>query len=310
MKTVVCGQCQQTIPMNSAFQIQQNTFCESCAQSRLKETGAQAVKQGDIIKMIDPSICTRCNTDYGSSTLSVVGGGIPVCHTCEMQMRNYPFPAWIKSTLLVLLIIAAMVFVRNLRFFSGYINMIHGARAMESSRPTEAAAYFMRASEYIPEHKELQATSQYIKGISLMSEDRSTEALVCLQKASSVFASNEGFQQMLTSAEIGASYDNKDYDGFAAKAKAYAHKKSADSTAAAQYASALACQYAVSGDPKLKQAALQELKHAESLTKPDDPVFQEYQQRILFRLETRQILNRKQFYQQYPQGWKPAGGQS
>jgi hypothetical protein len=308
MKTVVCEHCQQAIPMNSAFRIRQNTFCESCIKSGVTGIEAQALKQGDIIKMIDPSICTRCQTDYGSSTLPVLGGGIPVCHTCEEQMRNYPFPAWIKGTLLALLLIAALVFVRNLRFFSGYINMIHGERAMASSLLTEAAAYYTRASEYVPENKELLAASQFIKGISLIKEDRSIEALACLQKVSSSLADNEVFRQMLSYAEIGAAFDNKDYAGFAAKAKAYAQKNPKDTTAAAQYASALACQYAVSGDPKLKQAALQELKHAESLAKPGDPDFQEYQQRILFRLDTRQILNNKQFYQQYPQGWKPAGG--
>jgi hypothetical protein len=71
-------------------------------------------------------------------------------------------------------------------------------------------------------------------------------------------------------------------------------------------ASAYACKYAVTGNEQFKQQSLEFLKKAKIISEQQGRLndFEEYEDRILHRLETREIISRKEFIQKFPNGWK------
>ena len=68
-------------------------------------------------------------------------------------------------------------------------------------------------------------------------------------------------------------------------------------------ASAHACKYAVTGDEKHKKEAMRFLDEAAKL--PQTPEFAKSRERMLYRLHSRKIIDRKEFEKQFPNGWKP-----
>ena len=68
-------------------------------------------------------------------------------------------------------------------------------------------------------------------------------------------------------------------------------------------ASAYACKYAVTGDEQFKEESLKKLEEARSVA-GNNEVFEEYQQRILHRLYTREIIKRDEFIKRFPNGWE------
>ena len=72
-------------------------------------------------------------------------------------------------------------------------------------------------------------------------------------------------------------------------------------------ASAHAAKYAATGDPDHKQKALEFLDQAAAKqgNSPDlQEYLQEYQPRIRYRLQTREIIDKKEYDRRFPQGWK------
>ncbi len=95
------------------------------------------------------------------------------------------------------------------------------------------------------------------------------------------------------------------FDAFLRLALVMYQSDPAQARSAATVASASACKYAVTGSDSLKQKSLEYLQKARELSHPDDLDFREYEQRILYRLYAREVITSKQFYEKFPDGWKP-----
>ncbi|HEY1600129.1 MAG TPA: hypothetical protein VGG64_11030, partial [Pirellulales bacterium] len=73
--------------------------------------------------------------------------------------------------------------------------------------------------------------------------------------------------------------------------------------AKASVASALACQYAATGEEGFAREASDTLTEAQSVAGTDTAEFANYEDRIRFRLATRQIVNSAEFERRFPKGW-------
>jgi len=105
----------------------------------------------------------------------------------------------------------------------------------------------------------------------------------------------------------GAAFENKDYDGFLAIAQRQSKQYPGPETAG-EVASALACKYAVTGDPSYKKQSEEMLQVAEqgSQQSPDAKKgFEEYAERIRYRLETRQIISKTEYDQKFRRAQAP-----
>jgi len=102
----------------------------------------------------------------------------------------------------------------------------------------------------------------------------------------------------------GAAFERKDYDAFLALAEKL-WKEDPSASTASQLASALACKYAVTGDMAYRKQSEDMLQKAEREAKADPEAmknFQEYSERIRYRLNSRQIIDTQEYDRRFRGG--------
>jgi tetratricopeptide (TPR) repeat protein len=173
--------------------------------------------------------------------------------------------------------------------------------AMQEGDIDRAAALIADAADHVPESGDLRLHADYLQGISLLQQDKCDEALAHFQHCQQL-PPTSGIHSLTTQAEIGAAFNKKDYDRFLEKAQELLQQTPQDRTAVAVVASAYACKYAVTGDRQFYDKAMEMLQKADGLKNESDD--STYSERILHRLESREIIDRKEFEKRFPHGWK------
>jgi len=260
-------------------------------------------------QQIDPTICAGCGLDNGDAEF-VRLGPLPVCSACEALFRNRPFPIWIKAALVGMIILVVSTFVWNSRFMSAYYELKCFESAMSAGDTQRGAAYFASLSRRIPENKDLQAYRAFYEGILLLNQDKSAEALELLESCRGRIDEESGLDILIRNAKVGVAFDRGDYDEFLRLAQELSGLNQDDPIYAGQLASAYACKYAETQDEQYKVKSLIALEQARMMTSMNpeyEAYHDEYAQRILHRLHTREIIDRDEFHKRYPNGWTKEG---
>jgi hypothetical protein len=139
-----------------------------------------------------------------------------------------------------------------------------------------------------------------------LSQDKSKEALAAFLASKSKLPKGYPVEDLICRAEILVAFDNKDYDKFIKLALEDKNKHPENYSSAAQLSSAYSCKYAVTGDNSYKEKSLSELEKARQLlkTEKEKKSFEEHKPRILYRIESREIITRQEFQKRFPNGWK------
>ena len=214
-------------------------------------------------------------------------------------MRNWPYPTWIKTSFVLLLLLAVGAFAYNLRFFKAYVHTLRGNRTASFA---EGRNHALAAAALVPESRPLEDQADLFRAIDFMQQDKSAEALALLKLLQSR-NHDPRLAPLIFEAEMGVAFDRQDYDAFLAKAREKAERTPGDIMAKASVASALACKYAATGDQRFAREAADALTEAQGLAGADTPEFADYEDRIRFRLATRQIVNSAEFDRRFPKGW-------
>lgn len=301
MKHVVCEQCGKNVPLNETFMAFGRGLCQPCTEEDFARHDQLEFKDDSVVRRHDPTICVECGKDHGSEELPLLMK-LPVCEECGFKYRHRPYPGWLKASFIGLLVLLAVACARNYRFFAAYVEMRQSQRAFAEHDLDKAAALMTQASGHVPENRELESMASLYAGLHLLMNDRATEAVPLLQKARNLVRNNPGLERLLDSAEAGAAFEEKDYDKFLAKALEITKKAGADWQAIAQVASAYACKYAVTGDELFKKQSLEFLDKAGKQIGADHPDFKEYESRIRHRLQSREIISRREYNKRFPGG--------
>lgn len=134
--------------------------------------------------------------------------------------------------------------------------------------------------------------------VAKLVEQKETEkALQTLQSAEQLYPEWPGFKEEERGIRVGSAFDKKDYDTFLQLSEAYSKDFPESSEAVAGVASALACKYAVTGQDTYRQRSEEILEKARSLahSAEDTKAFQEYAERIRYRLKSRQIIDKPEY---------------
>lgn len=298
MRKTACVKCASETPLGETYSVfGNNPLCEPCANEDLAGRDLNKLAPGTVVRNTDPTICSRCGTDWGSGDLETAGRA-PLCSQCLAFVRKYPFPAWIKIAAAAVVALVALAFVLNARYFQAFLEIRAAGRLLEARKLDEAAATMSAAAARVPGSSDLASVASFYRGISLLSHDKSLEAEKALMAAQPVFGSEPGFQRVLLSARIGASFDRRDYDTFLQRALELMKLEPQSSQVVAGVASAYACKYAVTGSEEFKVASLDYLERARKLARPEDD-YEEYAARIRHRLESREILTRDQYQKRF-----------
>jgi hypothetical protein len=295
--------------MNEAFSLAERTLCRTCLEEFL--SGSEQGQSTDgIAQLVDPTICVHCAADAGNEEWPTLAT-LPACTTCSSFFRNRPYPRWLKLSSAIFLCVAVGAFIYNLRFFMAYVDLLAANRAMEAGQVEQALPRWESAAARLPEMPELTVIPNLLNAQRLVSESKYDEAMALLD-AARPYAGSE-FSQVFRQTELGArsgkAFDAKDYDAFLKLSQEAAAMAPEQPYFVASVASAYACKYAVTGNDKFREESLKHLEQAKSLVGAEDEAFRDYENRILHRLHTREIITSEQFAKQFPNGWKAEGTQ-
>jgi hypothetical protein len=144
----------------------------------------------------------------------------------------------------------------------------------------------------------LDAYDKVQRASKLVDERQEEEAATLMHQASDEYPQAPELAASARTLDAGAAFDRKDYDGFLRISQDIWEKNPEDPAAAGAVASALACKYAVTGNPEFRKQAEQTLEKARALAQrsPEDKAsFEEYAERIRYRLESREIIDKAEY---------------
>jgi hypothetical protein len=147
----------------------------------------------------------------------------------------------------------------------------------------------------------------------LLNRDEPAEALVLLESCRGKVYDDSDLDALIVYAKAGIAFDSGDYDEFVRRALEMEWRQKDDPVIKAQVASAYACKYAQTQDEQYKVSSLAALDQARTMAgaMPEyQDQFAEYEQRILHRLHTREIIDRSEFQKRHPNGWTKEGEQT
>jgi hypothetical protein len=130
------------------------------------------------------------------------------------------------------------------------------------------------------------------------------EAAQLMHEAAAAYPEAAGLAISAEYFDEGAAFERKDYDTFLSLTQKLSQKYPNANTSAS-VASALACKYAVTGDITYRKRAEDMLQKAEQQSQGNEEAmksFQEYSERIRFRLDTRQIMDKREYDRKYHSG--------
>jgi tetratricopeptide (TPR) repeat protein len=305
MRQAQCDHCGQTVPMNETLRVLGRSLCKPCAADEVAQHPEGEITADSIHRVVDPTVCLQCGADNGETELPTLAN-LPICGTCEGHFRNRPYPPWLKLSFVALVALAVVCFTRNWRFMAAYREIRQANHAAKAGDFEHAAALTDSAARRVPDCPQFGSVAVLYRGLSLLRQDKSADALRCFQVVALEPSLNGPNLTRLTRyAEIGIAFEAKNYDEMLKKATDYAKLTPNDATAVAGVASAYACKYAVSGTKEFRKQALEQLDRASKLVRPANAAeFRDYVTRIHHRLDTREVITRSEFHRRYPAGYR------
>ena len=342
MRRIRCEDCGQDVPSADSFNVLGRNLCEPCADKAVVGRAPKDLPKGAVVRNSDPTICAQCGKDGGNfewpheATLGV-------CDACREQLYHRPFPTWVRLSFAAILLLVCIEVARNWRLFQAHVEIPRARRAIDEGRVADGAELLARAARHAPEMPELAQQASFFQGVSLLQEGRFAEAATALEPLSKsltgedaeVVASyllvarvqdlieqkrageaavmatefaarhpkNKVAPGLVHAARVAQAFDDKDYDGFLSLAQEQEAREPEDPLSAAQVASALACKYAVTGDEEYRRKSTAKLEQTRAAASGDKS-FIEYEERILHRLNTREIIDRTEYNRRFRSGAK------
>ena len=150
----------------------------------------------------------------------------------------------------------------------------------------------------------LDANDKAGRAAKLAAANKDEEAAQLMHQASSEYPQSKDIAALALNLDGAVAFDNKDYDALLRITQAAIQMTPDDPQAEGFVASALACKYAVTGDPEFRKQAEETLQKAEALARksPEEMAsFKEYAERIRYRLNSRVIIDKVEYDRRFRQ---------
>lgn len=300
MRKTDCGVCEKTdLPLNETIKIDGKTYCADCFQKNFSDQSQLEFRT--VEKEADPTVCAFCEKDFGDVELNKIST-YPACADCTADIKNRTFPTWVKAFFIGIVVIVVGAFFWNWKYYQAYNDIQKSNESFGMGDYATAAALMTSAGKKVPEVEDVETLAAYFRGISFLSADKGAEALAEFNKCAEKLPPEYNMKSMIAQASIGASFDKQDYQGFLSAAKDLLQIDSTVASTWSSVASAYACIYADKGDEKAKANALKYIERAKTIDSTSAEAKQYYNM-IEYRLDSRKIIRREEFLQQFPNGW-------
>ncbi len=301
MKRTTCQDCGREYRLSETYKMEDKIYCKDCLE-RILANSKDVKNKKSFTQQIDPTVCFNCGYDNGHNDLSQISG-LPVCGKCGDFFRNRPFPAWIKASFLIVAGLVIFSFAFNFRFIKAYYFIKQATSALRNGNLEKTFEFVTTAAKLVPEDAGLSMEASYFEGLLFLDQEKWANAIEAFNKSSGLAKQGYNIEELILNANIGLSFDKKDYESFLRYALELQTKNPQEGAYYAQVASAYACRYAVTNDNQYKEKSLEYLKKSKELS-DSEIVYREYEQRILHRLSTREIIKKEEFDKKFPNGWK------
>lgn len=140
MRHLKCSSCAKEFPAGEMFAVDGAPVCEPCGDRFLAEATSKGHKP-QVVRLLDPTICSRCKTDNGDTELRLIGG-MPFCPSCGAGLYAHPFPLWLKASFAALLALLAFALWRNVPYFAAGRHLVQARRALDQKDYGAATTHF------------------------------------------------------------------------------------------------------------------------------------------------------------------------
>jgi tetratricopeptide (TPR) repeat protein len=349
MKVGRCAACGKEDPQTPKYTVgraeslQDRLLCEPCANAELQGAASGAFR---VTRYVDPTVCSACKTDYGSSALPLVAG-TPFCATCRDALYSRTLPKWLSLSMAALVVLLAAALAHHAKFFRTEKSLIQGERLIDKRQYAAAVPLLQNVVATAPNcekcllllaksemlignpssaFKVLQshnaghfettnltsevdalanrigsAYEKYKKAVELNDKQDWEGAARTMREAANQYPEQIELALNAESMEEGVPFERKDYDGFLKASEAFWNRGPQTYLRAGSVASALACKYAVTGEAAFRMRAEEMLEKARTLatTADDLKVFTEYEERIRYRLKSREIIDTDEYNRRF-----------
>ena len=148
----------------------------------------------------------------------------------------------------------------------------------------------------------LDANDKATQASKLADSGQDEQAAKLMHQASNEYPQSVALAFAAMALDGGAAFDRKDYDAFLKISMAESEKQPNDPMLVAGVASALACKYAVTGDPAFRKQSEDTLAKAQLLplrSAAEKSGLDAYAERIRYRLATREIMDTKEYNRRF-----------
>jgi hypothetical protein len=125
--------------IRSFYSFKGREYCEPCVWKAARETRDRG-EPGEYVALHDHTICARCGADNGTTDFPAFGE-LPLCPKCAPIVTDFPYPKWLRLSLVALLALLAAALVHGRKYFQAGRNMYIGERLVEQRRYAEAVPY-------------------------------------------------------------------------------------------------------------------------------------------------------------------------
>ena len=351
MNQVSCQECSRSLSSREAYELNAKIYCGACAKAAVERAKA-AGQPVQVTRYVDKSICARCNTYIGEGG-GVAAGPARLCLPCSELVQNWPYPRWLKLSLVGLLSLLAFALIHGRKYFQAGKDLYRGEQLVEQGKYQQALPFLKATLKIAPDSDkgalltakaallcgDVQTAAQALMGheggrfensekpeFQEVNElwKRANSALEQLEKAAkleeqggneaaaaklahsaaSLYPQLQHMDVILAQFDEGVAFVERDYDAFLSLAEKV-WKLTPVSSSASALSSALACKYAVSGDATYRQRSEEMLAKAKELAqgnKENLDSLAEYEERIRYRLETRQIIDKFEYNRRFRSG--------
>jgi len=299
MRYKKCEICGKRSPQNETVSVDDVLHCNDCFEHVYEEK--ELLNDKKVIRDQDPTVCSNCNHDYGSEELSKLSV-YPVCPVCKKAIDQRVFPNWVKAFIAGTVLVIAIGFVWNLRFFRAYSDIREANANYAIADYTNAHKMMFRAVNEVPELEDIKVMAFYFRGLDLLVKDSCTAALSIFEKYQHQIPADVNMKSLIVQARIGSCYEKKDYQGFL---NASLENLAQDSTLAMSWAgvaSAYSCLYVNTNNEDYKTKTNSYLHKAQSLDTAN-VALKDYVNMIEYRIYSKRVVSREEFQKQFPKGW-------
>lgn len=304
MKQEMCSLCLQMFPLNQMFNVTGRAMCAHCTESELGKIGKEALKDGRVSRLYDPTVCAKCGLDNGGQALPLVKG-VPFCPNCRGSVGGRT--KFIAAGIILLVIVVAGAW-GLMRFGPGgaQVKLAEAKRFREAGQITEALAAITDAARMDPRSLEVGLYGTYLQAIDADRREDFERSLTLLGTIPANDMTARWDVQVLTEAvEDHKALKEKNYTNYLERKQKKLAESPNSALAQGNVAFAYAALYAGTGEETYRNLAYETLAKTAEMTTKYEGLLEETRARVQLAIDTKEVLTaqeyRKKFNKPAPQ---------